>query len=417
MASHHFYDSLIATQHEIRLLQLAPGEVGDTIICNLPKVSLDDRPDYETFSYAWGKAEDAKPIQVCKESFRANHNLEEALRKLQLPIDFRKVLIDAICITQPDTTKRTIQVQFIGLISQTVLLNIWSRIQILENIRKQAEAFEAGTMREFSSTIVSERHRQATNPRDYVFGMFGLLPGYESIVDYALSESQFFIRSVTEDIQRTENLDIPSEVIVPDGTPAQDNHLEILPSLLPNWKQLYYPYYLNDVAYRHKLQYLDNSYGGQLTTINFHDDHCLGLQGIVCNQNVAIGSKSSAFSIMAKDLATIIIPSREGDDATEMTWAYPNKYGPSQTYMDHTIRLKCADVGPLVSERSLVKATNKGLGHVREKSSVQKVDEVTNTITSNRRLMRTAVGLIGFIPMTARRLNTGKNARSCCSVM
>lgn len=48
------YDKLDAQRREIRLCTLLPGSFDEPITCELQTVSLDDRPEYESLSYAWG---------------------------------------------------------------------------------------------------------------------------------------------------------------------------------------------------------------------------------------------------------------------------------------------------------------------------------------------------------------------------
>lgn len=48
------YNKLNAQRREIRLCTLFPGSFDDPVACDLDIVSLDDRPEYESLSYAWG---------------------------------------------------------------------------------------------------------------------------------------------------------------------------------------------------------------------------------------------------------------------------------------------------------------------------------------------------------------------------
>lgn len=48
------YNKLDALRREIRLCTLLPGSLEEPVTCVLSIVSLDDKPEYESLSYAWG---------------------------------------------------------------------------------------------------------------------------------------------------------------------------------------------------------------------------------------------------------------------------------------------------------------------------------------------------------------------------
>ena len=48
------YNKLDAQRREIRLCTILPASFDEPVICDLSIVSLDDKPVYETLSYAWG---------------------------------------------------------------------------------------------------------------------------------------------------------------------------------------------------------------------------------------------------------------------------------------------------------------------------------------------------------------------------
>ena len=48
------YRELHIERREIRLCTLLPGTFDEPVACNLNVVSLDDKPEYESLSYAWG---------------------------------------------------------------------------------------------------------------------------------------------------------------------------------------------------------------------------------------------------------------------------------------------------------------------------------------------------------------------------
>ena len=48
------YNKLNAQRREIRLCTIFPASFDEPVVCDLTIVSLDDKPSYETLSYAWG---------------------------------------------------------------------------------------------------------------------------------------------------------------------------------------------------------------------------------------------------------------------------------------------------------------------------------------------------------------------------
>ena len=48
------YSELIPQRREIRLCTIFPASFDEPVLCDLTIVSLNDKPAYETLSYAWG---------------------------------------------------------------------------------------------------------------------------------------------------------------------------------------------------------------------------------------------------------------------------------------------------------------------------------------------------------------------------
>ena len=48
------YEPLDTSRRETRLCTIFPGSFDDAVVCKLNVVSLDDKPEYESLSYAWG---------------------------------------------------------------------------------------------------------------------------------------------------------------------------------------------------------------------------------------------------------------------------------------------------------------------------------------------------------------------------
>ena len=105
----------------IRLLTLHPSTNSeDRIRCTLNEVSLDDKPEYEALSYAWGLPEDVKEILVNGRIVTVRVNLYQALVHLRKDKD-RALWIDALCINQQNTLERNHQVKQMGRVYE----NTW----------------------------------------------------------------------------------------------------------------------------------------------------------------------------------------------------------------------------------------------------------------------------------------------------
>jgi len=63
------------TRRETRLVLLHPGRWRDQIVCSLSTVSLDDNPEYEALSYAWGDATIPRFIKLNRHTVRIRKNL------------------------------------------------------------------------------------------------------------------------------------------------------------------------------------------------------------------------------------------------------------------------------------------------------------------------------------------------------
>ncbi|KAI1326150.1 heterokaryon incompatibility protein-domain-containing protein [Xylariaceae sp. FL0255] len=97
---------------QIRILELFPGE-NDTecVRCQTHLANLDDHPNYEALSYAWGQETSPKvDIWLNNERFQITTNLYEALSSLRLVSDSRYLWVDLICIDQNNTAERARQV-------------------------------------------------------------------------------------------------------------------------------------------------------------------------------------------------------------------------------------------------------------------------------------------------------------------
>lgn len=92
------YTPLITERKETRLVTLCSGNFEDDILCNLSKVSLDDKPSYEALSYVWGDRRITRQIFINGLSKRVTKSLEIILRHLRYVSQPRVLWIDAICL-------------------------------------------------------------------------------------------------------------------------------------------------------------------------------------------------------------------------------------------------------------------------------------------------------------------------------
>jgi hypothetical protein len=101
---------LDSTRREIRILELLPGQRGDSIQCRLATASLSSGPHYEALSYCWGDPTAQKAIFCDGAVLHVTVNLYSALKRLRKTSISRMLWVDAICINQEDVQERNEQV-------------------------------------------------------------------------------------------------------------------------------------------------------------------------------------------------------------------------------------------------------------------------------------------------------------------
>lgn len=108
--------------HDIRLLQIYPGQFDDSLQGKIITKNLLLNPRYAALSYTWadenGDASETGTLEVLDDDriIRITANCERAIRRLRLPDKSRRVWIDAVCIDQGDLTERTHQVALMSRI-------------------------------------------------------------------------------------------------------------------------------------------------------------------------------------------------------------------------------------------------------------------------------------------------------------
>jgi hypothetical protein len=97
---------------QIRILQLAPGNKGDTLVGELLIADFDERfIQYDALSYMWGDPAPADTIIIASKALPIASNLTNALNHLRYADNPLAIWIDAICINQDDIKERGEQVQ------------------------------------------------------------------------------------------------------------------------------------------------------------------------------------------------------------------------------------------------------------------------------------------------------------------
>ena len=163
----YVYDKLDPTRKQIRICLIHPGAFEDPIKCSLRTVSLDDDPQYETLSYAWGAPVLDHTVLVDEAALNVTKNLHNALRYLrrqQRPFSedgyassgnsafkadvttslwdseaSRGLWADAICINQADVDERASQVNLMGdVYRRGIRLHVWigTAEEIRDDIRR-----------------------------------------------------------------------------------------------------------------------------------------------------------------------------------------------------------------------------------------------------------------------------------------
>ncbi|KAI8711799.1 HET domain-containing protein [Fusarium sp. LHS14.1] len=120
------YHQLELNQRQIRILRLLPGESQDPIRCTLETAFLADYPSYQALSYAWGDPLDCRSITVDGRRINVTVNLFNALQRLRLPDDERRLWVDALCINQADDVEKSHQVNLMrDIYSRTTQAVLW----------------------------------------------------------------------------------------------------------------------------------------------------------------------------------------------------------------------------------------------------------------------------------------------------
>lgn len=128
------YQPLRQDQREIRVVEILPGKLDDSIHVTLATTSLDnfDRAKYEALSYCWGDLTDTRPLVVQTPhagelKITVTSTLYDALQRLRPAYGPPKIIwADALCINQLDIEERSHQVSLMkSIYTLAEQVNIW----------------------------------------------------------------------------------------------------------------------------------------------------------------------------------------------------------------------------------------------------------------------------------------------------
>lgn len=110
------YEPIDSENGEIRVAELLPGQYNHPVELRLHTKNLDDRPDYEALSYAWGKTMSPRRALLNGCPLHITESLDLGLRRLRFVDRSRILWVDALCINQGDIQERSQQVQHMAMI-------------------------------------------------------------------------------------------------------------------------------------------------------------------------------------------------------------------------------------------------------------------------------------------------------------
>ncbi|CAG9998511.1 unnamed protein product [Clonostachys byssicola] len=173
------YTTLNSDVSEIRLLRIEPGEQGDSLICSVSVVSLDNKPKYEALSYVWGDASLTVDITVDGNLHPVTRNLNSALQSLRSPLSPRVIWADAICINQVDILEKNSQIPLMGRIyteaAEVIGCPGIDGTPELEFFAEWAEVYNSNTPKCFSLKWAMKHGLSWLTPRRYMkYQLFNL---------------------------------------------------------------------------------------------------------------------------------------------------------------------------------------------------------------------------------------------------
>ncbi|KAH7246888.1 heterokaryon incompatibility protein-domain-containing protein [Fusarium solani] len=261
--------SLDVVQEQIRILHLEPGWGSTPISCSIHLISLtsDPPPKYEALSYTWGDPKVTREIIVNGYLVNVTFNLYSALYRLRQPEEMRVLWVDALCINQTDVDERgqqTVQecilpqratfiygpvsielafmLQAFSALSRHMLADCCSTTgartnpELMPHLRKlglamrpidqlRSERREGPELSLWTALGVT-RSRFATDDRDRVFGVLGLVDSWMKdpiVPNYRAKTEEIYTLATLDEVLATNSLltlHLPLQKDVYPGVPS-----------------------------------------------------------------------------------------------------------------------------------------------------------------------------------------------------
>ncbi|KAI1378382.1 heterokaryon incompatibility protein-domain-containing protein [Hypoxylon crocopeplum] len=121
MESPYTYKSLSPRGAKTRILELYPArDSNEPLRCRLRETDIHVDPYYEALSYTWGVPQFTEDLLIEEGGkwalMRITSNLRDALFRFRLPLDVRKLWVDALCINQQDDEEKALQIPLMSQI-------------------------------------------------------------------------------------------------------------------------------------------------------------------------------------------------------------------------------------------------------------------------------------------------------------
>lgn len=110
------HEALQQPTHQIRLLNLLPGDDHEDIHTEISTWNLGEAPAYNTISYTWGSPDDTSIVYVNEKPLQVRKNCHYAMWQVRLHAPGEYIWIDSICIDQRNHEERAQQVAIMGQI-------------------------------------------------------------------------------------------------------------------------------------------------------------------------------------------------------------------------------------------------------------------------------------------------------------
>ncbi|XXG96152.1 hypothetical protein Hte_002431 [Hypoxylon texense] len=98
------------SRNQVRLLEISPGSDPEYIRCTHKVICLDDKSEYQTLSYVWGKRTEGRSVILEGYRVGVTDNLFSALHTIRSSTELIALWVDALCINQEDAVEKKEQV-------------------------------------------------------------------------------------------------------------------------------------------------------------------------------------------------------------------------------------------------------------------------------------------------------------------